>query len=91
MTGFFLGSLITAGFEFGTAISYPADEAAAAGVLECSAELVGFIQVSIGGFFSKDKSTMNLNYAAFLFSSLVFSVFIFFALVRADSKRPLNN
>jgi FLVCR family feline leukemia virus subgroup C receptor-related protein len=89
MTGFFLGSLITAGFEYGTAISYPADEAAVAGILECSAELFGFVQVTIGGDFSSyNKGTMNLHYTTMLVGCLLLSGTIFALSVRADSRRP---
>lgn len=92
MTGFFLGSLITAGFEYGTAMCYPADEAAIAGVLECSAELFGFLQVSFGGAFSNyNKGTMNLHYTTMLMGCLILSGTIFTFFVRADSKRPLSS
>lgn len=91
MAGFFLGSLITAGFEYGTAMSYPADEAAIAGVLECSAELFGFVQVSFGGaFLTNNKSTMNLHYTTMLVGCLILSGTIFVLFVRADSKRPVS-
>ena len=44
-----LAAVNTVGLEFGTALTYPADEAAVAGILECAAELFGFLFVCIGG------------------------------------------
>jgi MFS family permease len=48
-SGASLAALNTVGLELGTSISYPADEAAVAGILECTAELFGLLWVTVGG------------------------------------------
>jgi len=50
-TGFFLIGIISVGFEYGSALCYPANEAAVGGALNCSAQLGGWILNSIGGVF----------------------------------------
>jgi MFS family permease len=91
--GFFLGvvgsgaSLAawnTVGMEFGTSISYPADEAAVAGVLECAAELLAFVWVTIGG------SLIVVAQAEFLFvlAGAVSVSFVLLGCSRTESKRP---
>jgi MFS family permease len=91
--GFFLGvtgsgatlaAWNTVGLELGTSISYPADEAAVAGILECAAELLGFVWVTVGG------SLVVVAQAEFIFV-LVAAVSISFLLLgcsRTESKRP---
>lgn len=49
LSGVALAAWNTVGLEYGTALTYPADEAAIAGLLECAAELLGFAWVSVGG------------------------------------------
>jgi MFS family permease len=48
--GFCLAAMNTVGMEFGTALTYPSNEAAVAGILECAAELCGFLLVTIGSY-----------------------------------------
>jgi hypothetical protein len=48
-TGMSLAAFNTVGIEYGTGLAYPADEIAIAGVLEASAELFGFLWVTVGG------------------------------------------
>ena len=49
LLGCFLTGFISVGFEYGTAISYPADEAAVAGVMNVAAQIGGWALVAIGG------------------------------------------
>ena len=49
LSGFGLAASNTIGLDYGTAMMYPADEAAVAGVMECAAELFGFVWVLMGG------------------------------------------
>jgi MFS transporter, FLVCR family, feline leukemia virus subgroup C receptor-related protein len=49
LVGCFVTGFMGVGFEYGTAISYPADEAAVAGVMNVAAQIGGFILVAIGG------------------------------------------
>jgi Major Facilitator Superfamily len=48
-TGTSLAAFNTVGIEYGTGLAFPADETAVAGVLEASAELFGFVWVTVGG------------------------------------------
>jgi MFS family permease len=49
LAGCGLAAVNTVGLDYGTAIMYPADEATVAGVMECAAELFGFVLVTVGG------------------------------------------
>jgi MFS transporter, FLVCR family, feline leukemia virus subgroup C receptor-related protein len=49
LVGCFITGFMSVGFEYGTAISYPADEAAVAGVMNVAAQIGGWILVAIGG------------------------------------------
>jgi len=48
--GLCLAAANTVGVEWGRAMTFPADEVAVGGILECSAELWGFIMVSTGAW-----------------------------------------
>ena len=50
--GFFFSSFMAVGIEFGTALSFPADEAAVYGLLDSTAELFGYLLVTLGGAMS---------------------------------------
>mmetsp|Transcript_1738 Transcript_1738/g.2597 ORF Transcript_1738/g.2597 Transcript_1738/m.2597 type:complete len:426 (+) Transcript_1738:463-1740(+) len=82
--GFFLTSLISVGFEYGTAMAYPADEAAVAGVLNCSAQVGGFVLVWVGGALPD----VGLLFSCILAATLIVSIFILLFGVTASSKRP---
>eukprot|EP00977_Amphora_coffeiformis_P001037 scaffold220_cov169-Amphora_coffeaeformis.AAC.17 len=50
--GFFYASFMSVGIEFGTALTFPADEAAVYGILDSTGELFGFAMVTLGGYMS---------------------------------------
>lgn len=71
------------GLELGTAMTYPASEAAVGGILECAAELGGFVLVTIGA---------SLPFVGRSFLCLLFGVIgcslLLLGLTSAESKRP---
>lgn len=81
--GFFLTGFISVGFEYGTAISYPADEAAVAGVLNVAAQISGWALVSAGGILGVGQ-LLNAALVGVLIMALVTMV----VFVRANSVRP---
>jgi FLVCR family MFS transporter 7 len=81
---FFLASFMAVGIEFGTALTYPADEGAVYGVLDCTAELTGFFLVTIGGFM-----TVGLNYLGLLIGVMLTAGLILYS-IRGESKRPTS-
>lgn len=84
-SGMALAAWNSVGMEFGAALTYPANEAAVAGVLECAAELLGFFWVCIGG-----NLVLENEHAAFtgvLFCAAVASVLLF-GWSHGESKRP---
>ena len=50
--GFFFSSFMSVGIEFGTALTFPADEAAVYGLLDSTGEFSGFLLVTLGGSMS---------------------------------------
>ena len=81
--GFCLAALNTVGLELGTAMTYPASEAAVAGILESAAELSGFLLVTIGGFLpSVGRGFLILLCGAMLCSITILSC------IQTKSKRP---
>jgi hypothetical protein len=74
----------TVGLELGTSISYPADEAAVAGILECAAELLGFVWITVG------SSLAVVAQAEFIFvlTAAVSISFLLLGCSRTESKRP---
>lgn len=50
--GFFYASFMSVGIEFGTSLTFPADEAAVYGILDSTGELFGFLLVTLGGSMS---------------------------------------
>ena len=83
--GFCLAAFNTVGFELGTAMTYPADEAAVAGILECAAELAGFVLVTLGG----QLKTMDYNFILFQLLA-VFSSLSLMMVMKAKSTRPTD-
>jgi MFS family permease len=83
-SGASLAAWNTVGLELGTSISYPADEAAVAGILECAAELLGFVWVTVGG------SLVVVAHAEFIFvlAAAVSLSFLLLGYSRTESKRP---
>jgi hypothetical protein len=92
-SGLALAAFNTIGLEFGTALFYPANEAAIAGVLECSAELFGFLWVTLGGdVLSMSELVLPRGIGEALFvSALAVAVLSSFVLLVANHlpmKRP---
>jgi sugar phosphate permease len=81
--GFCLAALNTVGLELGTAMTYPASEAAVAGILECAAELGGFVMVTIGG----SLPFVGRGFLILLCSAMSCSITIL-SCIQAKSKRP---
>jgi len=84
-SGWTLAAWNTLGLEFGTALSYPADEAAVAGVLECAAELLGFLFVTLGGHLM--ASDQAVAFVGLLAVAAMISFLLLFS-NQAESKRP---
>lgn len=80
--GISLSALMSVGIEFGTALTYPADEAAVYGVLDCTAELSGFVLVTIGGAMSVD-----MGYIAILLGILLTSLVVLLG-IDGETNRP---
>ena len=85
INGILLSALISDGFEYATAIAYPADENIVAGILNCSAQVFGWLMVYIGGSM---KFVDGYMYNSILVSFLFCSVLVFSYCVKATSKRP---
>jgi MFS transporter, FLVCR family, MFS-domain-containing protein 7 len=82
-TSFFLAAFMAVGIEFGTALTYPADEGAVYGVLDCTAELTGFLLVTIGGAMTVGWT----YYLGILLGFMLTSGSILYS-IRGESKRP---
>jgi MFS family permease len=93
LAGVCLSAFNTVGLELGTGMSFPADEAAVAGILESAAELGGFLWVSIGGTFvdASETSTQSADQIALL---LVCSVAVALCILLSfptEVKRPSSS
>lgn len=87
--GFFFSSFMSVAIEYGTALTYPADEAAVYGLLDSTGELVGFLLVTVGGAMSSHTHQLDVWFCGILV------VFVAVALVllwrtEAISRRPSN-
>jgi sugar phosphate permease len=81
--GFCLAAFNTVGLELGTAMTYPASEAAVAGILECAAELGGFVLVTIGG----SLPFVGRGFLILLCGTMSCSIMIL-SFIQTKSKRP---
>jgi MFS family permease len=83
-SGASLAAWNSVGLELGTSISYPADEAAVAGIMECAAELLGFVWVIVG------SSLVVVAHAEFIFvlAAAVSLSFLLLGCSHTESKRP---
>lgn len=81
---FFLSSFMSVGIEFGTALTFPADEAAVYGVLDSTAEMTGFLFVTLGGTLGK----VETGYIVFLLCIMMLSFLLLWS-IRGESRRPL--
>ena len=80
--GFFLTGFISVGFEYGTAIAYPADEAVVAGVMNVAAQIGGWMLVGLGDIAVSSIGGMLVAALAIAFSLMVS--------IRAKSARPVT-
>jgi MFS family permease len=80
---FCLSAFMSVGIEFGTALTFPADEAAVYGCLDSTAELAGFLLVTLGGAINK----VSVGYIGFLLSIMSLSLALLWS-IRGESKRP---
>ena len=72
---FFMTGYLPVGFEFAAEITYPAPEGTSSGLLNCSAQIFGFILTSLMGFVfeqtSSDPVAANGMIAGWLFVGTV--------------------
>jgi FLVCR family MFS transporter 7 len=83
-SGFSLAAWNTVGLELGSSLTFPADEAVVAGILESGAELFGFLWVTIGGYSIEVAPTMFLM----LLGSAVVAALILLGSARMETARP---
>lgn len=90
-TGMVLAAWNAMGLEFGAAVTYPGNEAAVAGMLECAAELLGFVWVTIGGhvMMTADDQDAKLLVVGVLFLAIFASMLIFLC-TPLKSQRPFD-
>jgi len=93
--GFFLSGLTSIGFEYACAITYPADEAAVAGVLNVAAQIGGWILLIVGGRLSssnnnneEDDGGVGWVFNLVLTGTLIASLIILMVGVNDKSIRP---
>jgi FLVCR family feline leukemia virus subgroup C receptor-related protein len=84
LTGFCLAAMISVGMEYATAMTYPADAAAVAGILECAAEGMGYVLVTIGGNIMPEVAQFHGVLLGAQWIALLWLVMA----VRGESKRP---
>lgn len=87
LVGFFLSGFISIGFEYGTALSYPADEAAVAGLMNVAAQIGGWVLVSIGCQMSFEQHT-GFGLDKVFMVTLLAATILFVTFVTAKSQRP---
>jgi FLVCR family MFS transporter 7 len=81
--GFSFSAFMSVGIEFGTALTYPAQEAAVYGVLDSTAELTGFLLVTLGGSMGDSR----MDFIAILFATVSIAIVILW-FIRGEVKRP---
>jgi sugar phosphate permease len=93
LAGVCLSAFNTVGLELGTGMTFPADEAAVAGILESAAELGGFLWVSIGGTFvdASETSTQSAVQIALLLVCSVAVALCILLSFRTEVKRPSSS
>jgi hypothetical protein len=91
LAGCGLAAVNTVGLDYGTAIVYPADEMAVAGVMECAAELFGFVWVTVGGAIMSAMVDVEskLLWFGFLLVAAVLSSFVITQAKDNPVKRPI--
>jgi hypothetical protein len=84
--GICLAAFNTIAIEYGTALVYPANETAVTGIYETSAELFGFVWVTICGLWIKSS---HVQYVFILLvGAIVVSIERFFQIRNTTLKRP---
>jgi FLVCR family MFS transporter 7 len=81
--GFSFSAFMSVGIEFGTALTYPAQEAAVYGVLDSTAELTGFLLVTLGG----SMSSSRMDFIGILLATVSIAIVILW-FIRGEVKRP---
>mmetsp|Transcript_2019 Transcript_2019/g.2842 ORF Transcript_2019/g.2842 Transcript_2019/m.2842 type:complete len:576 (+) Transcript_2019:179-1906(+) len=85
LLGIFLTGFISTGFEYGTAISYPADEGIVAGILNLAAQIGGWVLIIFGQGVKEVGWVLNF----ILLTSLLVSLAAVHFGVTATSRRPI--
>jgi MFS transporter, FLVCR family, feline leukemia virus subgroup C receptor-related protein len=88
LSGFGLAASNTIGLDYGTAVMYPADEAAVAGVMECAAELFGFVWVTMGGSILTQHAIYGRSTLLGILAGTVFCSFLISRMHHYNVKRP---
>lgn len=100
LNGIFLSALISAGFEYGAAITYPSDENIVSGLLNCFSHVIAWALIECKEYISPsstddDESSSSKNnfftYNALLSALLVGTCLLFFYFIEGESKRPLED
>jgi hypothetical protein len=87
--GFFFSSFMSVGIEYGTALTYPADEAAVYGMLDSTGELIGFVLVTVGGAMSSHTHYFDVWFCGILVGCVGVALVILWRM-EATSRRPSN-
>jgi hypothetical protein len=85
--GFFFSSFMSVGIEYGTALTYPADEAAVYGMLDSTGEFVGFLLVSLGGAMSSHSHSLDGWFCGVLVTFVAVALVVLWRM-EATSRRP---
>ena len=89
LNGIFLSALISAGFEYVAAITYPADENIVSGLLNCFSHVIAWVLIECKELVAPGESDF-FRYNAMLSALLVTTCFLFFNYVEGESKRPFE-
>lgn len=81
LTGFGLAAWMSIGLEFGSSLTYPADEAAVGGVNQSFAQLFGYLWVTIG------SSSASWRSFSGLLTLVTFLALVLLAATRTESRR----
>lgn len=87
--GIFLSALISAGFEYVAAITYPADENIVSGLLNCFSHVIAWVLIECKEFVAPGESDF-FRYNAMLSALLALTCFLFLNYVEGESKRPFE-
>ena len=85
LNGILLTALISTGFEYCSAITFPADEGVVTAILNCFAQVFGWLLVYIGGSLS---SVDGFQYNSILVGFVLVATILFATFVKTQSRRP---